>query len=212
MTVTWSPICLAFVTALALSPGAKADNWVNEHLVHRTPKLTSEGDESCLRCHSSEIMRAVAGSIHGNKENPNTPLARHGCETCHGAGSIHISRAHGGRGFPPLTEFGRSSRAAPREQQLQACLACHDHPESGKRVIVFYGSAHDRGTINCSTCHQVHSAKDPMKDRAQQQATCFRCHRQMKENHPPVRKREVNFDRVSCSACHKVHRPKAEES
>jgi DmsE family decaheme c-type cytochrome len=201
---------LLVALAVLLCADASADNWVNEHSVHRTPKLTGEGDKSCLRCHSGEAMRAIAQSVHGNRENPNTPLAKHGCETCHGPGSIHVSRAHGGRGFPPLTEFGRGPRAAPREKQLQACLFCHDHAGTGKKTIVFIGSAHDRGPISCSTCHLAHVAMDPMKDRVQQQETCFRCHRKVKEDHPQVRNRDVNFDRISCGACHKVHKPKAE--
>lgn len=197
---------------LLAAADAAASSWVNEFLVHRTPSYTADGAEGCLHCHSGEKMRSIAQSAHGNAENPHAPAATHGCESCHGPGSIHVSRAHGGRGFPPLTTFGRGAGAAPRDEQLDACLGCHAAEETGTKPIVFRGSVHDRGPINCSTCHQAHSPEDPMADRAQQQATCFRCHAKIKENHPQVRNREVNFERISCGACHKVHDPAPKKS
>ena len=205
--------CLSNALILVLAcfvPDLVADGWVNDHLVHRTPKYTAGGDQACLRCHSGDKMRAIADSVHGNTEKPHTPFDGHGCESCHGEGSIHVSRAHGGRGFPPLTEFGRGSDKAPRDLQLAACLDCHADPEYTPKPEVFLGSAHDRKSINCSTCHTAHARVDPMNERADQQATCFRCHRKMKEEHPQFRGRDVNFDRVSCSACHDVHEAKAE--
>lgn len=203
---------LLLLAMCCIAPDAGANSWVNPFQVHRTPSFTAEGDASCLRCHAGEKMRAIAESAHSNAENPHSPAAQHGCESCHGPGSIHVSRAHGGRGFPPLTEFGKGKGAAPRDEQLDACLGCHAGDETGTRTIVFRGSSHDRKSINCSTCHQAHRSEDPMRDRALQRETCFRCHSEARENHPPVRGREVNFERVSCRACHRVHEPRPEEA
>jgi hypothetical protein len=122
----------------------------------RTPSFTSEGTVACLRCHSGEKMRAIALNSHGNVENLYSPAALNGCESCHGPGSIHVSRAHGGRGFPPLTTFGRGSKVSPREEQLQACLSCHADETTGTQRITFIGSVHDKRTINCSSCHTLH--------------------------------------------------------
>jgi DmsE family decaheme c-type cytochrome len=171
----------------------------------RTPSYTGGGAEACLRCHSGEKMRAIALNPHGNAENPEAPAAAQACESCHGPGSIHVSRAHGGRGFPPLTTFGRGSDIAPREEQLHACLGCHAHETTGTQKIAFFGSVHDRRTINCSTCHQVHVESDPLGDREQQAATCYRCHRRQKDEHPRFEGKSINFDALSCSTCHDVH-------
>jgi DmsE family decaheme c-type cytochrome len=171
----------------------------------RVPSFTEDGTEACLRCHSGEKMRAIASSSHGNSENPGSPFAGNGCESCHGPGSIHVSRAHGGRGFPPLTTFGRGKDTSPREEQIHACLTCHADTNTGTKRIGFIGSVHDKRTINCSTCHQVHVETDPLTDQDQQAATCYRCHRKQKEEHPRFEGKSIDFNALSCSTCHDVH-------
>jgi DmsE family decaheme c-type cytochrome len=171
----------------------------------RTPSFTSEGTEACLRCHSGEKMRAIALNSHGKVENSHSPAAANGCESCHGPGSIHVSRAHGGRGFPPLTTFGRGSKVSPREEQLQPCLSCHADETTGTQKITFIGSVHDKRTINCSTCHTLHVESDPVSDKDLQAAICYRCHRKQKEEHPRFEGKSINFEALSCSTCHDVH-------
>lgn len=174
---------------------------------YRTPIYTKDSTESCLVCHSGEKMRAIAESPHGDPDVSGSPATIHGCESCHGPGSIHVSRAHGGRGFPPLTQFGRGKDASPREEQLHACLDCHASESMGERQIAFVGSAHDRRTINCSTCHTAHADTDPIADQETQTTTCSRCHRRHLENHPRFEDKSIDFDALSCSTCHDVHAP-----
>jgi DmsE family decaheme c-type cytochrome len=171
----------------------------------RTPSFADGGSEACLRCHSGEKMRAIVSSPHGDTETPGSPFAEHGCESCHGPGSIHVSRAHGGRGFPPLTTFGRGKDVSPREEQIHACLACHANENTGARRIGFIGSVHDKRTINCSTCHKAHVETDPISNKDQQAKICYRCHRKQKEEHPRFEGKSINFDALSCSTCHDVH-------
>lgn len=173
--------------------------------VHREQVYTGGGAESCLRCHSGEKMRAVADSAHGNMENMYTPLATQGCEACHGPGSIHISRAHGGAGFPKMINFGRGKSFSQREVQVETCLACHRDDEGGTSIIEWYSSSHNRKNINCSTCHLVHEALDPMQDADQQVARCNRCHRKDLKNHDHFEDSDIDFESMSCGACHNVH-------
>jgi len=173
----------------------------------RTPIYTEEGAASCLRCHSGSEMRAVQAGSHFDKQDPDAPANRHGCESCHGPGSIHVSRAHGGRGFPPLTAFGRGKDKAPRAKQIQACMQCHGSEGAVNSAIGFYGSPHDRNSINCSTCHTAHAAVDPISERETQAATCYRCHRKAKTDHPRFGASSMDIDVLKCSDCHDVHRP-----
>jgi DmsE family decaheme c-type cytochrome len=193
------------VSLLFLAPMLPAKTGGDRPSAHRTPGYTADGSQSCLRCHSGEMIRAMAASPHGNADNPRSPAAERGCETCHGPGSIHISRAHGGRGFPPMTVFGRGTDAAPREEQLEACLSCHSRVDSGGAPMTFFGSPHDRRTINCSTCHTLHAASDPIGERDHQAGICFRCHRRQREEHPRFEDKGIEFDRLSCGTCHDVH-------
>lgn len=173
----------------------------------RTPIYTKEGTASCLRCHSGEKMRAISASPHFDTGIKGTPATVQGCESCHGRGSIHISRAHGGKGFPPLTRFGRGESQSPREEQLQACLSCHADRSMEDKQIVFLGSAHDRSNINCSTCHTLHTESDPASDKESQTKTCARCHRGDIRDHPRFEDKSIDFEALSCATCHDVHAP-----
>jgi len=194
---------LVFLCALPVT--GKAQQTVKK--TTRTPVYTKEGSASCLFCHSGEKIRAISTSPHGNAQTPETPAAKRGCESCHGPGSIHISRAHGGKGFPPLTRFGRPDTNSPREEQLQACLSCHGDINAGETQIVFVGSPHDRSNINCSTCHTMHVETDPINGRETQTRTCNRCHRRVITEHPRFVEKGIDFDALNCSACHDVHTP-----
>lgn len=171
----------------------------------RTPIYTEQGATACLRCHSGEQMRAVQSGAHFKHENDQAPAAKRFCESCHGAGSIHVSRAHGGKGFPALTRFGRGADKAPRAEQLAACLACHGAAGSAFKAVGFVGSPHDRPAINCSTCHTMHAATDPIHQRDQQVAICNRCHRRDMAEHPRTASMGDEMDTVACSTCHAVH-------
>jgi len=173
----------------------------------RTPSYTEVGAASCLRCHSGSEMRAVQTGPHFDPQIPGTPATQHGCESCHGPGSIHVSRAHGGRGFPPLIAFGRGKDKAPRDEQVDACMQCHGAEGPIGKTIGFYGSPHDRKSINCSTCHTVHAAEDPVNERETQAATCYRCHRKAKTGHPRFESPSMDIDVLKCSDCHDAHRP-----
>jgi DmsE family decaheme c-type cytochrome len=192
---------------------AHSQSWMNDLLVHRTPSFTEGGAESCLSCHSGEKMRAVSKGAHGNLENPLTPFAQNECESCHGPGSIHVSRAHGGKGYPPLTIFGYERGAATRDEQVEACLNCHTDESSGIKVTPFHGTLHDKWIVNCSSCHQAHVEKDPVLERRLQAEVCLACHMNQKTEHRKVGKRVPDFDRMGCAGCHRVHRlPKSEKS
>ena len=197
----------------ACASDAFGQSWMNDLLVHRTPSFTADGADSCLVCHSGEKMRAVSESAHGDRENPLTPFAQHECESCHGPGSIHVSRAHGGKGHPPLTNFGYRRGAASRDQQVEACLDCHSDESSGIKVVPFRGILHDKWIINCSSCHQVHVESDPVLDRPRQAEVCLACHMSQKTEHRKVGNRVPDFDRMGCAGCHRVHRlPKNENN
>lgn len=173
--------------------------------LHREQIFTRGGSETCLRCHSGEKMHAVQRSAHGNMANESTPLASQGCEACHGPGSIHVSRAHGGVGFPKMIDFGRGSKYSPRDTQIEACLACHHEGKSGRLLIEWARSPHNRKNINCSRCHTIHAEIDPMQDADKQVAMCKRCHRKDLENHRRFEEAQIDFDSLSCGTCHNVH-------
>jgi len=197
-----------FIVLLACvaASGVQAQEWLDEMLVHRTPAFTGENPENCLVCHSGQRMRSIAEGAHGNTEDSRAPFGNNGCESCHGPASIHVSRAHGGKGFPPLIGFGYAKVAAPRDQQIEACMYCHGGSQEGMDVTPFEGTTHDKWIVTCSSCHQVHAEEDPVLTRSTQAKVCFTCHADQEEGHQKVGRRVPDFSRMGCAGCHKVHR------
>ena len=198
-------LMLFCVSLLSLSSPTAAQETDNPHAVKRTPSYTRDGSESCLRCHSGEAMRAIANSVHGNMENMYTPLASRGCEACHGPGSIHSSRAHGGAGFPKLISFGRVKEFSPRDTQIEACLSCHHDGKGGTSPIEWYSSPHNRKSMNCSSCHVAHVETEPMHIADEQIDRCSRCHRKDLKEHKRFESANIEFDKLACGTCHNVH-------
>ena len=168
-------------------------------------KFTEEGVEGCLSCHGGVRMTLMAETVHGNKDNPHTPYAAHGCESCHGPGSLHSSRARGGKGFPPLLAFRPWESA---QENNKACMNCHGKSMGGLPGMMWYGNLHQLRGMTCVYCHQSHSTVNKMKDREMQKEICSKCHHRQIEEHPRVGR---SFARRKCSACHDVHNPAYEE-
>jgi len=124
-------------------------------------EYTERGSQKCLLCHAETRMSLIAKTPHGNKDNPGTPFAQHGCESCHGKGSLHVSRSMRGKGRPPMITFGRQGKT-PVDEQIATCLACHGKDREALLEIDGHKNAknaRDAKTMDgltCSTCHTMH--------------------------------------------------------
>jgi DmsE family decaheme c-type cytochrome len=185
------PWLLAALTFQLLQPATAQD-----------AQFTADGTASCIRCHGGESMTVMAETPHGDSDDPHTPYAQQGCESCHGPGSIHISRARGGRGFPELLRFGDSETTA---QQSASCLNCHTNDMGALAGIDWTDSLHDTGRMTCVSCHQLHTTDNPMADEAQQTNTCAHCHEKQIAGHPRFEDKGIVFDQLTCYDCHDVH-------
>jgi DmsE family decaheme c-type cytochrome len=179
-----------------------------------TAQYTAEGTTGCLYCHDVERMRMIAKTPHGDKTNPDSPFARHGCESCHGPGSLHSTRSRRGHGRPPMINYGIDTTTPPRKQS-HSCLAnCHEKKMGKLDAMQWKGSVHGNAWIDadgkvkemsCSNCHELHSEKDPMKDKQAQAKACYACHEKEEKEHPRFEDEAIAFDKLSCWDCHDVH-------
>ena len=202
------PLCLLLTL---LSTLILAQETKSAPVTKRTAQFTEEGSEGCLRCHSGEKMHAIAASPHANPDHPSAPMPRQGCEGCHGPGSIHVSRAHGGQGFPRMITFGKGSGFSPKDEQEEACLSCHREDLGSTQAIEFRDSMHDKRHINCSRCHLIHAESDSIREKEYQAAVCYKCHKKTKAQHPRFEDKSIDFDALSCWSCHDVHKIDAEQ-
>jgi DmsE family decaheme c-type cytochrome len=166
-------------------------------------KFTEQGTERCLDCHGGEQMTLIADSPHGDVSNPHTPYAQRGCESCHGKGSLHVSRARGGAGFPELIQFKR--RGASVQRQNEACLNCHMTDMDELEGMAWAGSLHDTGRMTCGTCHTIHVAENLMAVKSEQEKNCAGCHEEQIAAHPKFEDKGIVFDKLTCGSCHDVH-------
>lgn len=150
------------------------------------------GEETCLSCHEGQ---AYKGTAHALKSNLRTPVANHGCESCHGPGKDHVD------GGGDTTKIVNPAKLQPREAS-ETCTTCHDRAKHA----LWDGSQHDQRNIGCLTCHSTHAPKGPSQTKTKTEAgLCASCHRtivnrQHRFNHMPVRE-----DKMQCSSCHNVH-------
>jgi len=196
------PAILMLVCAWAMMPvAAVAEQAPRVPTAH----YTDAGAEGCLRCHAGDNMRVVMESAHGDSANPHAPFGAEqaGCEACHGPGSLHVSRARGGAGFPLLAQFGRGGDPVP--EQLELCLGCHSEDMGEHPGMTFQGSLHDTGRMTCSSCHTVHTSENVLASRDAQIENCSSCHASQIEEHNRFEGRGIVFDRLTCHDCHDVH-------
>jgi DmsE family decaheme c-type cytochrome len=158
------------------------------------PPATVVGEDTCLTCHD-EQKKGYHGSKHSRKDDPRTPAAKDGCESCHGPGSRHIE--------DPAANPVRRFNKVPAAEVNATCTTCHNRGDHA----LWDGSQHERRNLSCVTCHSVHSFKSEAAQlKAQNQLTlCATCHRDKiakldRSGHMPVRE-----GKMQCTTCHNPH-------
>jgi DmsE family decaheme c-type cytochrome len=161
------------------------------------------GSEVCMNCHDQEAELAILKTPHAVKGDARTPFAKHGCETCHGAGAAHADDPE----VKMPVDFGREGAA---ETKNGVCMTCH---QGGERMH-WSGSTHEAQDVACSDCHDVHAAEDLLRAKdvrpetfvkANQTQTCFGCHPQVRADTHRISSHPIKEGRVECSDCHNVH-------
>jgi len=153
------------------------------------------GQDTCVGCHDTE-GNSLRQTLHGKAQNPRTPAAAQGCETCHGPGKAHLDDPS------KPDSIRRFGSIKPREAS-ETCLSCHTRANHTQ----WKGSMHDVRNLSCTTCHSVHS---PKSDKSQLKTatittTCVACHttevaKLQRLGHMPVRE-----GKMECISCHNPH-------
>uniref|UniRef100_UPI0040476988 DmsE family decaheme c-type cytochrome n=1 Tax=Shewanella baltica TaxID=62322 RepID=UPI0040476988 len=159
-------------------------------------KYSAKGADTCLMCHKkSAVVMAIFDGVHGNPNVKASPMADLQCEACHGPLGNHNK---GGK--EPMITFGENS-PVPAQKQNSVCMSCHNDSQR----IAWKGNHHDNADVACASCHQVHTAKDPISDKANEVAICTQCHTQQKADMQKRSAHPLQWQQMVCSDCHNPH-------
>ncbi len=153
--------------------------------------------EVCKNCHLEKYDTFIA-SKHGVKSDARTPANRGSCAACHGDGTAHV-KAGGGRGVGGIVNPGSKTLAADAKNGI--CLTCH---QGGKRIH-WSQSLHASRDTACTSCHQVHTAHDKVRDKATQTEVCLTCHKEQRAQINRPSRHPIREGMVACSDCHNPH-------
>lgn len=150
---------------------------------------TFVGTETCAACHDKEFKEYKL-STHARIGIGESEDAVHGCETCHGPGSVHAE--NGG---------GKDNILNPRRQP-ELCFNCHTDKKAEFRLP--YRHPVMEGKMSCSDCHSAHGTDIrpwTATSLSDVNETCFKCHKEQRG--PFVWEHEAVNE--GCTTCHKVH-------
>ena len=144
----------------------------------------------CATCHAN--AQIVWAGKHGTKADSRAPVSV-GCAMCHGDPSEHVKS--------PVNPMPRRFSKMASAEKNEVCSTCHQ----GRARIHWQGSAHERNDVACSSCHKVHVAHDPVRDKLTQSDVCFACHKEQRVQINRPSRHPIREGMVACSDCHNPH-------
>lgn len=150
---------------------------------------TFVGSASCADCHET-ITKPFNTAVHAHLRAKGTNSVEVGCESCHGAGSVHVDA--GG---------GRDNIINPKRSP-DICYDCH-LDKRGEFNLPYHHPVPE-GKMSCGDCHDPHKGPGLVgmgATFAKLDESCLRCH--TAQRGPFVFPHEAV--REGCTTCHKVH-------
>jgi DmsE family decaheme c-type cytochrome len=189
-TVAFASLLLGLLLPLAAQAQEKAPR----------KDMVLREDAQCTRCHDETEeypVLSIGKTKHGTNADRRTPT----CVSCHGESPTHVNKPADAKERPkPDRMFGKKSPTTA-EARSGACLTCH---QSGARMN-WQSSTHSNRDVSCSSCHQIHTARDSVRDKLTQTDTCFTCHKEQRVQMNRPSHHPVIEGKMSCSSCHNVH-------
>ncbi|MFQ2326008.1 cytochrome c nitrite reductase pentaheme subunit [Aeromonas dhakensis] len=181
LSLGMNQFALAATTAGEAAPAAQAGQADQPTLAEKQAKAEKKKAAAkkaaarfakCEKCHDG--AEGMHGK-HGQVTNPNTG-EQVTCTNCHGNASADHRKQRGG--IVDVMRFGDD--AFPLSQQNGVCMSCHE-PDDLRKALW----AHDvhATRISCTSCHQLHPAKEPMVGLPEKSRIklCVDCHRKQHE-------------------------------
>jgi DmsE family decaheme c-type cytochrome len=188
-------IAFAFGLAIAFPAMAQSD------MKKKRPDLVLTGDAKCTRCHDETEdypVLAIGKTKHGTRADKRTPT----CTKCHGESETHVNKPPDAIERPaPDRAFGKNSKT-PMQERSEVCLTCHQNNATRSH---WDGSTHQTRDVACTSCHQIHTGHDKVRDKRTQPTVCFTCHKQQRGQIDRPSHHPIPEGKMTCSDCHNPH-------
>ena len=165
------------------------------------PVQAQEASMGCGDCHEQAAAFTTNPHARGKLHAGAVPNAV--CESCHGPGQAHMD------GGGDVTKI----KVLSGREGSQACLKCHDLSTDRRSA---HASMHaNTATVNCLTCHSIHSSK-PLAEHLLKEkplALCTSCHPTQAagfRNKPYAHR--LGHGGLDCTSCHDPHARPGRES
>ena len=147
--------------ALAGATGAVAADAAPAATKAPAKDLVLKGDAKCTSCHDESDepkLLHIGKTKHGTVADGRAPS----CTNCHGESDLHTNNPAKLKERPPTDRSFAKSSKTPVAARNESCISCHR--KDSKRSH-WEGSAHERADVACTSCHQLHTAKDKVADK-----------------------------------------------
>ena len=159
-----------------------------------------KGDAKCTSCHDeSEAVPvlSIAKTKHGVAKDGRVPS----CTSCHGESEKHANKPEDVKERPATDRnFGKKSKLTADEKS-KVCTTCHQ----GGKHMNWNTSAHSTNDVACTSCHQVHTGHDKVRDKKAQPQVCYTCHKQQRADANKPSHHPIPEGKMTCSDCHNTH-------
>lgn len=163
--------------------------------------MVLKGDAACTRCHDETEeypVLSIGKTKHGTIADGRAPT----CSTCHGESDTHANKPADAIERPKVERaFGKTSKTS-MEERSAVCLNCH---KGNPNRIHWEQSTHAARDNACTSCHQVHTGNDLVRDRTEQAQVCFNCHKDKRAEFRRPSRHPISEGKVVCSNCHNPH-------
>jgi DmsE family decaheme c-type cytochrome len=189
------------LAAQAQAPAQEQPRAAQEQAKAPRKDMVLKGDAVCTRCHdeSEEYpVLAIGKTKHGTVADGRTPT----CTSCHGESLTHVNKPADAKERPKPDRMFTKTSLTPIESRNEACMTCHRRDSARSH---WEGSTHQLRDVACTTCHQIHTQQDRVRNKVTQTEVCFSCHKEQRAMMNRPSRHPIPEGKVVCSDCHNPH-------
>jgi DmsE family decaheme c-type cytochrome len=184
--------CAAFVCA-ALTLFAFTGSLAAQEVAAQLPAGYA-GSEMCGVCHEDTAQNFLKNPHYTLESAATLNWTGRSCEGCHGPGAEHAETVDSTKIF--------SFKTPDRDRINQSCLACHTGEETHRGRLF---GAHYRNTVDCLSCHGIHTTTVKPLLTAKADTLCSSCHVSERAAFNRPFRHKLQEGAIACVDCHNPH-------